>query len=187
MNEDIELILDDVKESMDKAIAHLDDSLVHIRAGKASPRLLDGIYVDYYGSMTPLTQVASVNTPDGRTILVQPWEKAMILPIEKAIMNSNLGITPENNGDLIRIGIPPLTEERRRDLVKQVKGEGEDAKISIRSVRREANDMLKKLIKEGVAEDVVKDSEAVVQKHTDSYIRTIDSMVAAKETEVLTL
>lgn len=187
MTEDIELILDDAKENMDKAIAHLDDSLVHIRAGKASPRLLDGIFVDYYGSMTPLSQVASVNTPDGRTIAIQPWEKAMIGPIEKAIMNSSLGITPENNGDLIRIGIPPLTEERRRDLVKQVKAEGEDAKISIRSARREANDMLKKLVKDGTAEDLVKDSETVVQKHTDGYIRKVDAMVVAKEDEVLTL
>lgn len=185
MTEEIELILADADEKMDKTLAHLDEALAHIRAGKASPRLLDGIMVDYYGSMTPLSQVSSVNTPDGRTIAIQPWEKAMIVPIEKAIMNSDLGITPENNGELIRINIPPLTEERRKDLVKQVKGEGEDAKIAIRNSRRDANDMLKKLQKDGAAEDIIKDSEADVQKKTDAFIKKVDAMVVDKEQEIL--
>lgn len=187
MTEEIELILADADEKMDKSITHLDEALAHIRAGKASPRLLDGIMVDYYGSMTPLNQVSSVNTPDGRTIAIQPWEKSMISPIEKAIMDSDLGITPENNGEMIRINIPPLTEERRKDLVKQVKNEGEDAKISVRNARRDANDMLKKLQKDGVAEDIIKDSEAEVQKKTDAFIKKVDDLIAEKEKEILTV
>jgi ribosome recycling factor len=187
MTEEIEILLEMAKEKMDKAIKHLEHELIKIRAGKASPGMLEGIMVDYYGSMTPLQQVANVNTPDPRTIAIQPWEKAMIDPIEKAIMAANLGLNPENNGEIVRINVPPLTEERRKDLVKSVKKEAEDARISLRNIRRDANDELKKMLKNGLPEDMEKDAEGEVQKLTDMYSATIDEYVAKKEKDILTI
>lgn len=175
------------EEKMTFAIEYLDDQLAHIRAGKANPKILDGVRVPYYGSLVPLTNVASVNTPDAKTIVITPWEKPLIKEIEKAIMNSEVGITPENNGEIIRLGIPPLTEERRRQLAKQSKQEAETAKISVRNARRDAIDALKKAIKEGLPEDVEKDAEAEVQKIHDRYIKKIDDLYAAKEKEIMTV
>ena len=175
------------EEKMIFAIEYLDDQLSHIRAGKANPKILDGVRVPYYGSLVPLTNVASVNTPDAKTIVITLWEKPLIKEIEKAIMNSEVGITPENNGEIIRLGIPPLTEERRRQLAKQSKQEAETAKISVRNARRDAIDALKKAIKEGLPEDVEKDAEAEVQKIHDRYIKKIDDLYAAKEKEIMTV
>ncbi|MDR1937139.1 MAG: ribosome recycling factor [Tannerellaceae bacterium] len=174
-------------EKMEDAIAHLDEQLAHIRAGKANPKILDGIKVPYYGSLTPLTSVATVTTPDAKTILITPWEKPLIKDIEKAIMNSEVGITPENNGEIIRLGIPPLTEERRRTLAKQSKHEAENAKISVRNARRDAIEQLKKSVKEGVPEDVEKDAEAEIQKIHDKFIKKVDELYAAKEKEIMTV
>ncbi len=187
MNEEVEMFLMSAEEKMDNAIKHLDESLAHIRAGKANPRLLDGVMVDYYGSATPLKQVSTVSTPDAKTIMIQPWEKTLIPEIEKAILGANLGFNPDNNGESIRIFIPPLTEERRRDLVKHVKQEGETAKVSIRNARRETNDQLKKMVKEGLSEDIEKDAEASVQKMTDEFSKKVEEMIAKKEKEVLTV
>jgi ribosome recycling factor len=175
------------EEKMTFAIEYLDEQLAHIRAGKANPKILDGVRVPYYGSLVPLANVASVNTPDAKTIVITPWEKPLIKEIEKAIMNSEVGITPENNGEIIRLGIPPLTEERRRQLAKQSKQEAETAKISVRNARRDAIDALKKAIKEGLPEDVEKDAEAEVQKIHDRYIKKIDDLYAAKEKEIMTV
>ena len=175
------------EEKMIFAIEYLDDQLSHIRAGKANPKILDGVRVPYYGSLVPLANVASINTPDAKTIVITPWEKPLIKEIEKAIMNSEVGITPENNGEIIRLGIPPLTEERRRQLAKQSKQEAETAKISVRNARRDAIDALKKAIKEGLPEDVEKDAEAEVQKIHDRYIKKIDDLYAAKEKEIMTV
>ncbi|MFV0270612.1 MAG: ribosome recycling factor [Macellibacteroides fermentans] len=175
------------EEKMTFAIEYLNEQLAHIRAGKANPKILDGVRVPYYGSLVPLTNVASVNTPDAKTIVITPWEKPLIKEIEKAIMNSEVGITPENNGEIIRLGIPPLTEERRRQLAKQSKQEAETAKISVRNARRDAIDALKKAIKEGLPEDVEKDAEAEVQKIHDRYIKKIDDLYAAKEKEIMTV
>ena len=175
------------EEKMIFAIEYLDDQLSHIRAGKANPKILDGVRVPYYGSLVPLTNVASVNTPDAKTIVITPWEKPLIKEIEKAIMNSEVGITPENNGEIIRLGIPPLTEERRRQLAKQSKQEAQTAKMSVRNARRDAIDALKKAIKEGLPEDVEKDAEAEVQKIHDRYIKKIDDLYAAKEKEIMTV
>ncbi len=172
---------------MKAAINHLEKELIHVRAGKASPAMLDGVMVDYYGSMTPLSQVANINTPDARTIAIQPWEKKMIPVIEKAILNANLGFNPDNNGEMIRINVPVLTEERRKGLVKQAQHEGEIAKVSVRTVRKEANESLKKLQKEGVAEDIVKDAEEEVQEMTNSYGVKIDNLVKAKEKDIMTI
>ena len=170
--------------NMEKAVEYLDEQLSHVRAGKASPKLLDGIMVMYYGNATPLTQVASINTPDAKTIVVTPWERSLIKDIEKAIMDSPLGITPENNGELIRLGLPPLTEERRRQLVKQTKGDAEDAKVSVRNAR----DAIKKSVKtDGTPEDVAKDAEAEMQKVHDRYIKKIDELFAEKEKEIMTV
>ncbi|MDR1919981.1 MAG: ribosome recycling factor [Tannerellaceae bacterium] len=174
-------------EKMEDAIAHLDEQLAHIRAGKANPKILDGIKVPYYGSLTPLTSVATVTTPDAKTILITPWEKNLIKDLEKAIMNSEVGITPENNGETIRLGIPPLTEERRRTLAKQSKHEAENAKISVRNARRDAIELLKKSVKEGVPEDVEKDAEAEIQKIHDKFIKKVDELYAAKEKEIMTV
>ena len=179
--------LDNAKESMEMAVEYLDDALAHIRAGKASPRLLDAIRVDYYGSMAPISNVANISVPDARTIAITPWEKSMFKEIEKAIINSDLGITPENNGEVIRLSIPPLTEERRKNLVKQSKAEAENAKVSIRNARREAIEGLKKEIKNGMSEDVEKDGENEVQKLHDKYMKKIDEVFAAKEKEILTV
>lgn len=187
MQEEVQFILDICKEKMGAAIEHLEKELVHIRAGKANPSMLDGVLVEYYGSMTPLAQVSNISTPDARTIAVQPWEKNLISEIEKAIMNANLGLNPDNNGEIIRINVPVLTEERRRDLVKQVHSEGEHAKVSVRSARKDGNESLKKLLKEGLSEDLEKDGEAEVQKLTDEFGKKIDSLVDAKEKDIMTI
>ncbi|ESU21758.1 ribosome recycling factor [Flavobacterium cauense R2A-7] len=185
MTEEIIFILDSTKESMTGSIAHLEKSFLNIRAGKASPQMLGSVFVDYYGSQTPLSQVANVNTPDARTITVTPWEKAMLHPIEKAIMIANLGFNPMNNGDNIIISVPPLTEERRKELVKQAKAEAEDAKVSIRNARKDANTEIKKLEKEGTSEDICKTAEDDVQKLTDAYIKKIEEHLAIKEAEIM--
>lgn len=179
--------LNEAKENMEMAVEYLDDALAHIRAGKASPRLLDAIRVDYYGSKAPISNVANISVPDARTIAITPWEKSMFKEIEKAIINSELGITPENNGEVIRLSIPPLTEERRKALVKQSKAEAENAKVSIRNARREAIEGLKKEVKKGMSEDVEKDGENEVQKLHDKYMKKIDEVFAAKEKEILTV
>ena len=179
--------LDNAKENMEMAVEYLDDALAHIRAGKASPRLLDAIRVDYYGSKAPISNVANISVPDARTIAITPWEKSMFKEIEKAIINSELGITPENNGEVIRLSIPPLTEERRKTLVKQSKAEAENAKVSVRNARREAIEGLKKEIKKGLSEDLEKDAENEVQKLHDKYMKKIDDVFAAKEKEILTV
>ena len=179
--------LDNAKENMEMAVEYLDDALAHIRAGKASPKLLDAIRVDYYGSKAPISNVANISVPDARTIAITPWEKTMFKEIEKAIINSDLGITPENNGEVIRLSIPPLTEERRKVLVKQSKAEAENAKVSVRNARREAIEGLKKEIKKGMSEDVEKDGENEVQKLHDKYMKKIDEVFAAKEKEILTV
>ena len=185
MTEEINFIIDAAKESMEDSIAHLNKSLLNIRAGKANPQMLGSVFVDYYGSATALSQVANINVPDPRTLTVTPWEKNMLQPIEKAIMIANLGLNPMNNGDTIIINIPALTEERRKDLDKQAKGEAEDAKISIRNARKDANTDIKKQEKEGTSEDVCKDSEDRVQKLTDAYIKKIDDIFAEKEAEIM--
>jgi len=187
MEDEAIFCVDMTREKMDKAIFHLEDELVRIRAGKATPNILDGITVDYYGAVTPLSQVSNIGTPDAKTILVQPWEKNMLGPIEKAILYANIGITPMNNGEVIRLNIPPLTEERRRNLVKQVKTIGETTKVSIRNARREANEELKKLQKEGLPEDVEKETQEKVQKLTDDYIKKVDLIVAGKEKDIMTV
>ena len=184
----VKTCLDNAQEKMDMAIMYLEEALAHIRAGKASTRLLDGIRVDSYGSMVPISNVAAVTTPDARSITIKPWDKSMFRVIEKAIIDSDLGIMPENNGEVIRIGIPPLTEERRRLLAKQSKQEAETAKISIRNARRDAIEQLKKSIKtDGTPEDVEKDAEAEVQKVHDKYIKKVDELYAAKEKEIMTV
>ncbi|MBR5374807.1 MAG: ribosome recycling factor [Paludibacteraceae bacterium] len=175
------------EEKMEQSLLFLDDALARIRAGKANVRILDGVRVDYYGSVVPLSNVATITTPDAHTIAIQPWEKKLIPEIEKAIMASEVGITPENNGEIIRLGIPPLTEERRKTLVKQTRAEGEEAKISIRNARRDAIDGLKKEIKNGLAEDAEKDAEAEVQKIHDKFIKKVEEILAAKEKEVMTV
>lgn len=185
MNEEIRFILDSTKEAMDGAITHLEKEFINIRAGKASPSMVGSVFVDYYGSQTPLNQVANVNTPDARTISIQPWEKAMLQPIEKAIIVANIGFNPMNNGENIIINVPPLTEERRRDLVKQAKGEAEDAKVSIRGARQDANKEVKKL--EDASEDVRKNAEVDIQELTDAYIQKADDLLAVKETEIMTV
>lgn len=185
--QDIKPILTDAEDSMEATLLFLDESLAHIRAGKANPRILDGVKVDYYGSHVPISNVATVTTPDAKTISIQPWEKGLIGVIEKAILNSDVGITPMNNGEVIRLGIPPLTEERRKQLAKQSKHEGEEAKISVRNARREAIEQFKKMVKDGLPEDEEKDAEASVQKIHDKYIKRIDDMIAAKEKEIMTV
>lgn len=185
MNEDIQFIIDSTKESMENAIQHLIKQFSNIRAGKASPAMLGSVMVDYYGSQTPLAQVANVNTPDGRTITVQPWEKNMIQPIEKAIQIANLGFNPMNNGDILIISVPPLTEERRRDLAKQAKSEAEDAKVGVRNARKEANNDIKKV--EGVSEDLQKNAEADIQTLTDASSKRIEEILASKDKEIMTV
>lgn len=184
---DTEVHLNDAEEFMKAAIEYLGDVLARIRAGKANVRILDGIKVDYYGSMVPLSNVATVTTPDAKTIAIQPWEKQLIGDIERAIINSDVGITPANNGEIIRLAIPPMTEERRKQLVKQVRSEGEDAKISVRNARRDANDQFRKLVKEGLPEDMGKDAEANSQKLHDKYIKKIEELLSEKEVEIMTI
>ena len=184
MNDDIDFIIDSAEEAMQQAIVHLEKQLMNIRAGKASPSMLGSVRVDYYGSQTPLNQVANVNTPDARTLTIQPFEKNMIQPIEKGIMQANLGFNPMNNGDSVIINVPPLTEERRRELAKQAKAEAEDAKIGVRNDRKVANQEIKKL---DVSEDLQKAAEADIQKLTDTYIDKIDNILAVKEKEIMTV
>lgn len=180
-------IKSDAAELMESAVMYLDDALARIRAGKASARILDVVKVEYYGQMSPLANVATITTPDARTIQIQPWEKKMIAEIERAIINSSLGLAPSNNGESIRLMIPPLTEERRKELAKQCKGEAENAKVSIRNARRDAIDLLKKQIKEGLPEDAEKDAEGDVQKLHDKYVKQVDEIYAKKEKEIMTV
>ena len=187
MHEEVDFVLEHCEERMEAAIEHLEKELLHIRAGKASPAMLDGVLVEYYGSMTPLNQVSNISTPDARTIAIQPWEKGLIPVIEKAILAANLGFNPDNNGEIIRINIPVLTEERRKILVKQVHQESETAKVSIRTARKEANDSLKKLQKDGLSEDLEKDAEVNVQKLTDDFGEKVDYLVKAKEKDIMTI
>ncbi|MEM7484059.1 MAG: ribosome recycling factor [Bacteroidota bacterium] len=182
MNEEVTFVLDSAKESMDGSISHLEKALIKIRAGKASPVMLSTVMVEYYGSVTPLSQVSNINTPDARTISVQPWEKSILADIETAIMNSNLGFNPMNNGEMIIINVPPLTEERRIQLVKQAKAEAEDAKVSIRSARQEANKELKAL---DISEDLLKNAEVDVQELTDTYSKKVDAVLSVKEAEIM--
>jgi ribosome recycling factor len=187
MSELIKKQLNDARALMEKAIDHTDNELSKIRAGKASPAMLDGIAVDYYGTPTPLAQVGNVNTPDARTIVIQPWEKSLLTAIEKAIKDANLGVNPQNDGVIIRINVPPLTEERRRDLVKKVKAEVENGKVAIRNIRKDTNEKIKKLKSEGVSEDEIKTGEADVQKLTDGYIVKVDKLAEAKEKDIMTV
>ena len=187
MDEEIDLITEETNDRMVKALEHLEHELARLRAGRSNPALLDGITVDYYGVNSPLTQVSNINTPDAKTILIQPWEKNMLGTIEKAIMAANIGLTPMNNGEVIRINIPPLTEERRHQLVKQVRNEGETAKISIRNARKWANDELKQLLKNGLPEDLEKDAIEVVQQMTNSFNGKIDKVMELKEKDVMTV
>lgn len=175
------------KEKMAKAIMHLEEDLKTFRAGKANPAVFNAVIVDYYGTPTPIPQVASITTPDAKTISIQPWEKKLIPAIEKAIMDANLGFTPANNGEQIRISIPALTEERRRDLMKQARGAGETAKLSIRNARRDVIEAHKKFQKEGLPEDVCKDAEGAIQKETDSFSKKVDEIIANKEKEIMTV
>jgi ribosome recycling factor len=183
--EEIELYLEDAKDTMEGAIKHLIIELGKIRAGKASPQMLEGLQIDYYGSMTPLQNVATINTPDARTIAIKPFERKIINDIERAIRNGNLGFSPSNDGEMIRISVPPLNEERRRELAKRAKNEIETAKINIRNIRQDANNSLRKLTKEGVAEDLVKISEDRVQKLTDGFISKVEQIFSAKEKEIM--
>ena len=185
MSEDIELILEDTDDLMTKAVNHLESELIKIRAGKATPQMLDGIMVDYYGSGTPINQVGNISVMDARTLSIQPWEKNMLQPIERAIIAANIGINPQNDGSLIRIFLPPLTEERRRELVKRSNHEGESAKVAIRSIRRDSIEQIKKLQKEGLSEDEAKDAEKSVQEYTDKFIALIDKHLATKEKEIM--
>jgi ribosome recycling factor len=187
MNEEVEFLLDETEEKMTNAIGHLEKSLIKIRAGKASPTMLNGVFVDYYGSSTPLNQVANIGTSDARTLVIQPWEKNMIPVIEKAIMAANLGFNPDNNGEIIRINIPMLTEERRAILVKQVRHEGEETKISLRSARRDALEDLKKMQKNGLSEDIEKTTAEKVQKMIEKFSEKVDQMLVVKEKDIMTI
>jgi ribosome recycling factor len=187
MQDDLALIMEDATDSMEKAIKHLEVELTKIRAGKANPQILDGLSVDYYGSSTPLNQVANVSVADARTLTVQPWEKNMIQPIERAIIAANIGLNPQNDGQVIRLFLPPLTEERRREFVKRATGEGEQGKVSVRSIRRDAIENIKKLQKDGLSEDIAKDAEADIQTLTDKYIVLIDKHCATKEKEIMAI
>ena len=184
---DVKVTLAEAEEKMEEAVMYLDEALAHIRAGKANVKILDGVRVDSYGSMVPLNNVASVNTPDARTIAIKPWDKSMFRAIEKAIMDSDVGITPDNNGEIIRLTIPPLTEERRKQLVKQCGKESEQAKVSIRNARRDTNDKLKKAIKVGLSEDLEKDAETDLQKMHDKFIKKVEELLANKEKEIMTV
>ncbi|MBT3302623.1 MAG: ribosome recycling factor [Bacteroidetes bacterium] len=187
MNEDMLFIIEEGEDQMKRTITHLIESLNKVRAGKASPQMISDVYVDYYGAKTPLSQTANVNTPDPKTIMIQPWDKAMIQPIEKAIMASNLGFNPQNDGEVIRINVPPLTEERRKQLVKYINQEAENNRISIRNTRKKANDEIKVIQKDGASEDDAKNAESKIQDLTTEYIKNIDDILAKKETEILTV
>lgn len=181
----VKTIFDDMKAAMDKAIDHAANEFTKIRAGKSHPSMLDAVRVEYYGEMVPLSQVGNVTTPDARSIAIQPWEKSALQAIEKGIVIANLGFTPSNDGTVIRIVLPMLTEERRKEIVKKVKGESESAKVGIRNIRKDVNEAIKRLQKEGLPEDEAKTAEAQVQKNTDSYIKKIDELTAAKEAEIM--
>lgn len=185
--EEVQLYLDDANESMQKALQHVNIEFSRIRAGKANAGILDGIRVEYYGTPTPINQVAAISTPDGRTITIKPFEKGILPQVERAIRDSDIGINPQNDGEIIRLSIPPLTEERRKTLVKQVKQEAEDGKVSIRNIRKSTNEELRKLQKDGISEDAIKDAENKVQKLTDSFIAKIDELVVQKENEIMTI
>ncbi|MFT3700902.1 MAG: ribosome recycling factor [Agriterribacter sp.] len=185
MSEDVSLVLDITGDGMNKAISHLEVELVKIRAGRANPQMLDGLVVDYYGAATPISQVGNISVVDARTLTIQPWEKNMLQPIERSIIAANLGVTPQNDGIIIRIFLPPLTEERRKELVKRVHAEGEQSKISIRNIRRDSIEDIKKLQKNGLSEDVGKDAEKEIQQLTDKYIALVDKHLAAKEKEMM--
>jgi ribosome recycling factor len=187
MVEDLQMIYDDFKSSNVKSIEHLETELMKIRAGKATPSMLNGVMVDYYGTMTAIQQVANITTMDARTITVQPWEKSMLSEIAKGIINSNLGFAPQNNGEILLISVPPLTEERRRELVKRAKGETEHAKVAVRNNRKDSLDMVKDLKNDGLSEDLAKDAEAEIQLITNSFIKKIDDLVEIKEKEIMTI
>lgn len=187
MAEDIASVISTADEHMKKAITHLETELTKIRAGKANPQMLDGIMVDYYGSPMPINQVANISVMDARTLTIQPWEKNMLQPIERSIINANIGVTPQNDGAIIRLFLPPLTEERRRDLVKKCQAEGEHSKVAIRNIRRDAIEQIKKLQKNGLSEDAAKDAEANVQQVTDKFIAGVEKHLAAKEKEIMSV
>lgn len=187
MNDDCQLCLDEAQEGMELALTHLHRDLQKVRAGKANPSMLDGVHIDFYGVNTPLFQVSNVNTPDPRTIVIQPWDKSTLGLIEKAIMAANLGFNPQNNGEVIRISIPPLTEERRRDLVKKAKAEGESAKVAVRNIRKNANTQAKALKESGISEDEIKILEKDIQTLTDDFIKKVDSILDAKEKDIMTV
>lgn len=187
MTEEAKFIIEEIKESMQHALTHLEKEFHKFRTSKASPQMLEGVKVDYYGNPTSVDKIANINTPDARTIVVQPWEKNMLNPLAKAILDANLGFNPQNNGDILRIAVPPLTEERRRDLVKKAKAEGEAAKISIRNMRRTAVEDAKKLEKEGVSEDDIKTLEKEIQHITDSFIAQADKIIEHKEKDIMTV
>ena len=187
MQEDLDFIIEDTDDSMKKAINHLESELVKIRAGKVSPNMLDGITVEYYDALTPISQVSNVTVQDARTLTITPWEKKMLAQIERAIMGANIGVTPQNDGVQIRLFMPPLTEERRRELVKKASGEGEQAKIAVRNIRRDAIEQIKKLQKDGLSEDIAKGSEKTIQEITDKYTAFVEKHLAAKEKEMMTI
>ena len=187
MSEELDLITVDTEDSMNKAISHFEHELTKIRAGKASPAMLDGITADYYGAPTPISQVANISVLDVRTISIQPWEKNMLAPIERAIMMANIGVTPQNDGVQIRLFMPPLTEERRKEFVKRAAGEAEQSKVAIRNIRRDAIEQIKKLQKDGLSEDAAKDAETVVQDITDNFIALVEKLLAAKEKEMMAI
>ncbi len=187
MQEELDLILEDAADTMKKAILHLESELVKIRAGKVSPTMLDGITIEYYGAPTPINQVANITVQDARTLTIQPWERNMLALIDRAIMGANIGVTPQNDGVQIRLFMPPLTEERRRELFKKASGEGEQAKVAIRNIRREAIEQIKKLQKDGLSEDAAKDAEKETQELTDKHIALVDKHLAAKEKEMMSI
>ena len=187
MNEEIQMALDEAREKMDKAISRLEGELSKIRAGKAHPSMLESVRVDYYGSQTPVSQVANVNSTDARTLVVQPWEKGMLDPISTGIINANLGLNPMNNGEVLIINIPPLTEERRLELGKRARSEGEGARVGIRNARKDANDFLKESKNDGMSEDDLKKGEQMVQELTDKYVSKVESVLAAKEADIMTI
>lgn len=187
MSDELNKIEEHVLEAMEKAINHLETELIKVRAGKANPNIVDGIVVDYYGTPTPINQVGNITVADARTLNIQPWEKNMLQPIERSIINANIGITPQNDGNIIRLFMPPLTEERRRELVKRAQGEGEHSKVAIRNIRRDAMEQVKKLQKNGLSEDIAKDAEKNIQEMTDKYIILVDKHLAAKEKEIMTV
>jgi ribosome recycling factor len=187
MSDDLEFILEESQETMKKALGHLETELIRIRAGKANPQMLEGLTVDYYGALTALNQIANVSAIDARTLTIQPWEKNMLQPIERAIIAGNLGVNPQNDGNIIRLFMPPLTEERRKEFVKKANGEGEQAKVAVRSIRREAIEQIKKLQKDGLSEDEAKDAEKKIQELTDKYIVLVEKHLSSKEKEIMSV